>query len=381
MDDNNISRAGVALLHITDLPDGILVSIANYLAKPSVVLFALSMTIDSEQQIETSKAILSSNNWSVLDFSDIEKSLAFKLRDCDIDNILRSIDAVNNLHILKLAGCVNITGSGLDLLRLSVAIEQIDMSLVGKHEVPLIDPEPLLSEDVVIPILDEVISRGRGSSLKQLELPKKWRSAASTYMDQFVRRYEQYLTNQRYCCSKCNRSDLAGDMALHRGHPGHGTQCNTCSGCLNHFCHECNEFGNEQQSYWCSKCEKEYCQNCVANYKCGSCSWDFCQKCKEVKECEGEDCGERYCVDCSPTCYNCNLTRCGECFVSYHCYRDGCSNAICFDCVQSGDEGGECDRCGVEFCSSDCRHHIQESRKVEGKNTCLDCALDGTSLH
>ena len=380
MDDNNISRAGVAVLYITDLPDGILVSIANYLGKPSVALFAMAMKADSEQQTQTSKTIISSTNWNELDFSDIEKSLAAKLSDDDIDKMLKSIDAVNNLKILKLAGCVNITGIGLDLLRSSIAIQQIDMSLVRMHEVPLIEPEPLLSEDVVLPILDSIVSRGRRSSLKQLELPKKWRMEQSTQLDQFLRRYEQYLTNKRYYCSKCNRNDVMGDMALMHGHPGHGTQCNTCSQCVQHFCNECNNVGNEQ-SRWCSKCEKEYCQNCVANYRCGSCSWEYCQKCKEVRECEGEDCGESYCVDCSSTCYNCNLTRCGECFTSYHCERDGCGKTLCIDCVQNNDEGGECDGCGVEFCSSDCRHHIQESRRDAGDGACLDCALEGTSLH
>ena len=154
--------------HITDLPDGLLVGVSSYLAKPSAVLFALSMTADSDQQkeTETSKgAIISSIDWNVLDFSDIEKSLAAKLSDDDISKILRSIDAVNNLKVLKLAGCVNITGSGLDLLSSSVAIQQIDMSLVGKHESPTIKSEPKISEDIVIPILDVIISRG-GSSLK-----------------------------------------------------------------------------------------------------------------------------------------------------------------------------------------------------------------------
>ena len=122
---------------------------------------------DSQQQTETSKAILSAIKWDeVLDFGDIEKRLAAKLSDYDIDYILRCADAVNNLKILKLAGCIDITGRGLDTLRSSVAIQQIDLSLVGKHEAPTIEPEPLLSEDVVIPIIDDIISRGRGSSMK-----------------------------------------------------------------------------------------------------------------------------------------------------------------------------------------------------------------------
>ena len=155
------------------------------------------MMADSQPK-QISKAIISSTSWSVLDFSDIEKSLAAKLSDDDIDEILRCIDAVNNLHILKLAGCVNISGVGLNTLRSSVAIQQIDMSSVGKHEVPLIEPKPLLSETKVLPILDGIISRGRGSSLKQLEFPKKWRKAQSTQFSQFLERYSNYLTNKRY---------------------------------------------------------------------------------------------------------------------------------------------------------------------------------------
>jgi len=99
---------------ITDLPDGLLVGISSYLAKPSVALFAIAIRgPNNSQQIETSRAIISSTNWKVLDFSDVEKSLAAKLSDNDIAKILRYFDVHSKLTVLKLAGCVNITGSGL----------------------------------------------------------------------------------------------------------------------------------------------------------------------------------------------------------------------------------------------------------------------------
>jgi hypothetical protein len=262
-------------LHITDLPDGILVGISSYLAKPSVALFALAM--NSSQQTETSKAIISSINWNVLDFSDIEKSLAAKLSDDDINKILKSIDAVNNLRILKLAGCINITGSGLDVLRLSTVLEQIDLSLVGKHEVPLIEPEPLLSEDVVLPILDSIVSRGRRSSLKQLELPKKWRMEQSTQLDQFLRRYDDYMSNQRYCCSKCEQVIYCDDWTCLDGDKWHGTQNYTCSGCLKHFCYDDDCIG-EDFINWCQKCEKGYCNSCAAHNS----DELLCMKCVEL---------------------------------------------------------------------------------------------------
>ena len=137
-------------LHITDLPDGLLIGVSKFLAKPSVALFAIAMNSNNSQLTETSRAIISNHSWRVLDFSDIEKDLAAKLSDDDIAKILRYFDVNSKLTVLKLASCVNITGSGLNILRSSFAIKQIDLSLVGKHESPLLEPEPLLSQDAVL---------------------------------------------------------------------------------------------------------------------------------------------------------------------------------------------------------------------------------------
>jgi len=265
-------------LHITDLPDGLLVGISSYLAKPSVVLFSFAMSPNTSQSTQISTAIISATNWNTLDFDDIEKSLAAKLSDDDIDKILRCIDAVNNLQILKLAGCINITGGGLNVLRSSTVIQQVDLSLVGKHEVPLLDPEPILSEDIVIPILDSIIGRGRESSLQQMEFPKIWRrserSARSTEMAQFFIRYDDYLTNQRYCCSKCEQVIDSDEWVCLGGDEWHGTQNYTCSGCLKHFCYDDDCTGGDEEITWCQRCEKGYCKNCAAHN-----GEFFCVKC------------------------------------------------------------------------------------------------------
>ena len=330
-------------LCITDLPDGILDGISSYLANPSAVLFAKAITADS-QQTQTSEAIISNCNWDTLDFSDVEKSLAAKLSDDNIDKILRSIDAVNNLKILKLAGCVNITGSGLNVLRLSVAIQQIDLSLVGKHEAPLIEPEPLLSESVVIPILNHVIiSRGWASSLKQLEFPKKWKWNQSTQFTQFLERYNNYLTHQSYRCSTCERICVeVGDndnewVCNEEGDEFYGTQEYTCSQCLKHFCiHEECVDENGICSNWCKKCEKEYCKSCVAMTECVECNEDFCNKCEEMQACGGEDsCGKVLCEECykNLTCSYCRKTRCSTCvYCILPCKSRDCPNTICRDC-------------------------------------------------
>ena len=75
---------------------------------------------------------------------------------------------------LKLANCVNITGAGLEPLRGSLIIEQIDLSLVEEHQRPKINPEPQISWGHVLPILDSIIER-EGCSLMHLQFPSVWR--------------------------------------------------------------------------------------------------------------------------------------------------------------------------------------------------------------
>jgi len=342
-------------LHINDLPDGVLKGISSYLAKPSKVLFSIA---------RRPNGLWIFRNWSVLDFNDIEKSLAAKLSDDDIGEILKRIDAVNRLQILKLAGCVNITGSGLSSLSRAWAIQQIDLSLVGKHEVPLIEPEPKLSEDLVLPILDSIIII-RERSLKQLELPKKWRNTSSTELTQFFERYSNYLESHRHRCSKCDRTcTRSGGMEwidLVEGDEWHATQSFTCSGCLNYFCSDGNCLDNDNQPYvrWCKKCERGYCRSCSAVNECVSCNGDFCVECSDMNEVKGLS--ERlFCDACyeEEACHICNRTKCSACVYRYECDLDGCDKAICDDCVESKGEGGRCDAdsCGGTFCSTECRY-------------------------
>ena len=108
-------------MHINDLSDVILANIARYLAAPSAAMFSIAVTQDGASSnwvpTQTSNAIISaaytSNNnneqqLQVLDFGDIEKSLAARLSDDHITTILNCINAQNNLKTLKLAGCITL---------------------------------------------------------------------------------------------------------------------------------------------------------------------------------------------------------------------------------------------------------------------------------
>eukprot|EP00985_Skeletonema_marinoi_P008716 scaffold3973_cov73-Skeletonema_marinoi.AAC.1 len=164
-------------MDLSDLPPGTLAQVSSYLPSPSRALLAVALN----HHRDSSSAIVGNHQqWDVLDFGEIEKDLAAKISDDDIRGVLCSIDAVNNLKKLRLTNCINITGVGLDPLRGSTIIQQIDLSLVGDHESPMLDPEPLISSVEVVSILDSIIQRGEECSLKHLVFPKVWRNERNT---------------------------------------------------------------------------------------------------------------------------------------------------------------------------------------------------------
>ena len=178
----------------------------------------------------------------------------------------------------------------MDIIRSSTVLEQLDLSLVGKQERPLLVPEPLLSESIVIPILDSIIG---GHTIKLLHLPKKFRVNISNEMNLFLERYNRYLSSFQYKCSKCTTTCLSTGSGmwvfLNRRMivcPSFkGTQNYTCSQCLVHFCFDddCNDDEGNQYINWCHGCEKHYCRECVPTKECDECCEHFCNKCDALE--------------------------------------------------------------------------------------------------
>src|SRR5210317_2097099 len=145
---------------------GLLEEVAKYLAPLSKIMFSLAVTppkspfdtIMARSRLSKSRAstfmITGTDDWDTLDFGEIEKELAAKLSDNDMNAILVHIDALRKVKRLMLTNCTNITGAGLRPIRFSNVVEQIDLSLVGLHQTPQLDPEPRIAYDIVLPILD-----------------------------------------------------------------------------------------------------------------------------------------------------------------------------------------------------------------------------------
>jgi len=337
------------MIRLSDLPTGALAHVSSYLASPScALLFAVAI---NHRDVNSSSAITGSQ-WDALDFGDIEKDLATKLTDDDINAVLTYIDAVNNIKKLRLTNCINITGVGLEPLRGSMIIQQIDLSLVGDHESPVLYPVPPLSCTKVLPILDSIIERGEECVLKHVQFPKVWRFERNVDSDfhAFLARYNGMLGNRerdRVICLECSRNLPANeimriDVAQRQWY---GLQRLTCCNCMDCYCEDCRtDDGNFFMNDLCQTCERFYCLNCIRERFCYHCERWHCVDCMDIKQCS--NCEKKICLNCvserrcscadKTWCNNCVdnyddvLRRCKTCDVSY---CDDCNDAAIYGIV------------------------------------------------
>jgi len=378
---NKRRRTAADTLHISDLPVGFIADVSAYLPKPSRAILAVAFTSSSLLQNNDlmhrlspiSTAIISAQQWDMLDFEDINKELANKLTDDDIYAILKSINAHDVLKKLKLCGCINITGIGLNPLQGSVVLEQIDLSLVRKYEEPRIKSIPKISHETVMPILDSIVSEN-GCSLKHIVFPHIWRvGERRESVESFQRRYNAMFRMKSNSCSHCN-----ANMRDHEYWMSGNVHCNVCYDCLKPFCEECvDELGLENGILtYCHYCEKDFCQDCVPRVQCAEryCHEKICSGCAETCHV----CEERKCANCLFYCENCKRYHCAGCSSYYgSCEGIGCIKAHCGECY----DGKECDvkpceECDTFYCSG-CR---VEKVKKDGMASCRSCAADITPL-
>ena len=166
-------RGPDGLVQMTVLPNAILTEVASYLSKPSRAIFSVAIMAQKQPlSSSASMAILYNSSrtqlqdqeeWGVLDFSELESDTAEKLTDCDLAAILASINAIDNLKVLKLCGCNSIDGRGLELLCGSTILEKIDLTDVHING----------SKTFVVPILNSIITVP-GNSLKHIKPPGMW---------------------------------------------------------------------------------------------------------------------------------------------------------------------------------------------------------------
>jgi hypothetical protein len=342
---------------------------------------------------------INSYKWDFFDFKDINESLARKLSDEDIGGILVCIDAVHTIKVFKLTkGLFNIVGHGLEPLRGSRIIERIDMSPVDALDLDECGEYSflsLLSEETVVPILDSIITV-EGSSLKQLNLPKKWRVNKVPILTRFLTRYNRALNRRELACSRndctstCRHNEFPwiGLQSWVFGHDGmYGVQQHTCYDCNDHFC---EVHTDEMTPFICEICELTHCMDCNPTKECELCNVASCQECEPVYMCEG--CDRSLCGNCcsSSYCENCGDLSCEDCTSLMFCEYDGCDRMNCDECTpdeninelrreqwpetwwQRNDAVQKCLECNVRFCGE----HLVLDLHSSGewwRRSCEDC--------
>ena len=198
------------------------------------------------------------------------------------------IDAVSNVKSLKLTHCFRVTGAGLKPLRGSKVLEEIDLSLVGVHESPDIDPLPTISEEVVLPILNSIIET-EGNSLMFVYLPKKWREEKSEMLNQFLEGYEELVNGRKITCSgKVYRRGIGS------------SPCDQVVGVTVEADEHHTPWDEDRMQYYgmskvaCYKCKKCYCSECRSDIEpvdfCKCCEKFWCNECNDVSYCQGSNC-------------------------------------------------------------------------------------------
>jgi len=384
--NNKRRRTAADTPHISDLPVGFIVDVSAYLAKPSRALLAAAFSARSSwkndndvyQLSPISTAIITASQWDILDFEDDGKELANKLTDDDVSAVLTCINAHDVLKKLKLYGCINIEGHGLNPLRGSVVLEQIDISFSGKYEQRYIKPQPKISQEVVVPILDSIIS-ANGCSLKYIQFPYKWLGReygsleSSGPVREFRGRFNSFLSirNQGVNCIRCNAmisldlGEWLNDWFQNR---------RMCYECLQGpICNTCTRANNGV--YSCTRCRKKYCDDCVPRLRCQNCRVTKCSGCGEMGECD--ECEEALCKSCLNTCVGCGSCCCEDCSTYYWCEGDNCKKAHCDDCYNGEEYDVDyCEDCNSSFCL-DCKLGIL---KKDGEDACRGCSGD-VALH
>ena len=381
---------------LTDLPKEALIHVATFLAAPSRALFAASLDGSPSSSDENISAIFPSNHFvgsggpvnfqeisaqldqshvqqillriesldmtDILDFGKIGREYVVQLSDDGIRTVLLCVDAVNTVKRVKLANCISITGVGLEPLRDSTMIEQIDLSLVEKQMSPSIDPEPPISCDAVLPILDSIISQD-GCALMHLQFPKKWQRTRGQQFEDFVTRYNQTLRSpDDVRCIKCNETLRWEEEEWI---DTYDSQNYTCYECLNYYCYDCCDFGDRR----CKQCERRYCQQCERMNRCYFCDEMICVGCDEVKDCS--ECNQITCSECAIHCSECDklfcLDGCGRVGEFAYTRCDRCVRSWCYDCSANFCLKCEDEDCYVELCN--------ECNEEAGKNIsfCEDC--------
>ena len=285
--------------------------------------------------------------WETLDFVDIPASVASKLTDDDIRDVLLCIDAKNKLKRLTLTNCTSVVGHFLEPLRCSTVLEKLDLGLIRQFETSywreaserwrkeFVVDNVNLREGPVCDIIDSIL-RGGGGSFKRLQFPHKWYAKNNPDYVEMSSTLPYHSFNQwpLFLRSERMRQFVNDHNAV-----------------LNYF-NCCLYYGIEDKSAFCSSLEQLESGVDFGDY-CGGCNvWTCYRACTH--------CDEIICTGCCDDTHECNV--CNKYYCPRCCKESGFEDEV--EWCDAVGWGGDCEA----FCS-DCR--LSSCRN--GNNDCYGC--------
>ena len=271
--------------------------------------------------------------WQVIDFGSVSKEMASKLTDDQLKKLLVKCRAKEVTTILKLTGCVGLTGKGLEPLRGSIVLREIDLRLSNMEGLESTYVLSLLSSmPPIAPVPASFGNRHLGLSLVKFPVYSKavdnWYKRFSYPAGNWLRKHNKAVqlkaielrTSCGHCkgaiCDRWSEDDMWWVM--------NGSYCEvckklTCRGemAINEKASECPCVGDcflcmAQSCQWNDKCKKGSCDI----MQCFACDVDACDDCVDWQWCY--KCEERFCGrdECSRSiwyCHGCGCTHCSAC--------------------------------------------------------------------
>ena len=217
------------------------------------------------------------------------KDVSSRLTDTDVGAILKCINAKDVLKVLRLSNCNNIIGHGLEPLRGSIVLQELDLSIIPREGKKIGSSEKTndtiaLANTKTFRNLIDSIFRSRGNSLlplrsrlKRLTLPEPWKEV-----------YNPNFAITCYAgCKKCDtRWGKTPNFDDEYSHPlirlSSADSMLECRGCSTEETkvYTCNK--PDCKAVVCKKCNDFYCEDCMdmelsAFTECMGCGGMFCK--------------------------------------------------------------------------------------------------------
>lgn len=341
--------------------EDVLGNIAEFLPTTTLLLFASAFPFLAKLLVQASdNKAASANGWKIIidptadadDDADPEMppllaststplTLAQRTTDLMIHRMLLKVGNFSSkpIKVIIMRGCVNVDGTGLELLR-KLNLNQVEVMDFGCF---IINHRGGIFSNVISIIIDAVI---RSRKLKYLCLPPEWFAVA-------VLRTEHGRVEPLKCVGSC--CSIRQNWAS----------------CGREWCHVCGS--------------GPYCDSGAALVVCKATGVKFCkERCARGRgvnaaaaavPCPDTDCDEWYCIcgcndDKRETCIDCGMDR-------YCCIEECgyCNNFSCFSCIEEEHGLGACMRV-CERCDGDFHKNEVQFCEFRRYQLCLPCFDD-----